>query len=83
MLLKANSSGIARNSFINHADRGLDDKRVAHFLWLLAQARVESAYFSSLAEGKAPPLASPQHGGARFSNARGDLSRRLDKCRLG
>jgi hypothetical protein len=39
MLLKANFSGIARNSFINHADRGLDDKRLRIFVAARAIAR--------------------------------------------
>ena len=37
---------------------------------LLAQSRVESAYFVVARRGKAPPLAPPQHGGARFADAR-------------
>jgi hypothetical protein len=37
------------------------------FFWaLLVQSRVESSF----AEEKAPPLSSPQHGGARFADTR-------------
>jgi len=39
-------------------------------LELLAQSRVESAYFVVARRGKAPLLAPPQHGGARFPDAR-------------
>jgi hypothetical protein len=37
---------------------------------LLAQSRVESAYFVVARRGKNASARSPQHGGARFSDAR-------------
>ena len=40
------------------------------YLELLAQSRVEPAYFVVARRGKASPLAPPQHGGARFPDAR-------------
>ncbi len=42
----------------------------APFLEQLAQSRVESAYFVVVRRGRTPPLTPPQHGGARFPDAR-------------
>ena len=49
--------------------RAISDAR-SSFLELLAQSRVESAYFVVARRGKTPPLTPPQHGGARFTDAR-------------
>ena len=45
---------------------------------LLAQSRVESADFVVARRGRTPPLTPPQHGGARFPDARRLRADRLD-----
>src|SRR5687767_8674818 len=49
----------------------------AHCLGCSRNRALRSAYFVVARRGKTPPLASPQHGGARFPDARSSLTKDL------